>query len=294
MSVVNTNMMSLTAQRSLSTTTSQLQTAMQRLSSGLRVNSSKDDAAGLAIATGMTSQIRGMMVAIRNANDGISMAQVAEGAMDSMTQNLQRMRDLALQSMNGSNSDGDKANLQKEFLQLQAELRRTMNVTQFNGRSILKGSVPVVAFQVGANNTGQDVISVKMSALSMQVGSLINASGVAYSYTFGSVAISGGFSIGSGTSIGQLQSTLAVIDVALKIVNDQRAKLGAVQNRFDMTITNLQNAIVNQSAARSRIMDADFATETAALSRAQILQQAGTAMLAQANAAPQQVLSLLK
>lgn len=294
MSVVNTNMMSLNAQRNLSMTNMTLSKAMERLSSGLRVNSSKDDAAGLAIATGMNSQVRGMTVAVRNANDGISMAQVAEGALNTMTDTLQRMRDLTVQSMNGANSDSDKANMQKEFLQLQAELRRTINVTQFNGRSILKGSVPVIQFQVGANNTTQDIISVKMSALSALTGSITNASGTTFTGTFGSVTVSGAFSIGSGTSIGQLQSTLAAIDVAIKVVNDQRSKLGAVQNRFDMTISNLQNAIVNQTAARSRIMDADFATETANLSRAQILQQAGTAMLSQANQSPQSVLSLLR
>lgn len=294
MSVVNTNIMSLSAQRNLSMTTSQLSRAMERLSSGLRVNNSKDDAAGLAIATGMSSQVRGMTVAVRNANDGISMTQVAEGAMNTMTDTLQRMRDLTVQSMNGSNSDSDKATLQKEFLQLQAELRRTTSVTQFNGKSILKGSTPVIQFQVGANNTTQDIISVKMSALSAQTASVTNASGAAFTGTFGSVTVSGAFSIGSGTSIGTLQNTLAGIDIALKVISDQRSKLGAVQNRFDMTISNLQNAIVNQTAARSRIMDADFATETANLSRAQILQQAGTAMLSQANQAPQSVLSLLR
>lgn len=277
MTVVNTNIMSLNAQRSLAKTGSQLATAMERLASGLRVNSAKDDAAGLAIAARMSSQIGGMTVARRNANDGISLAQTAEGAMDSIGDMLQRMRDLAVQSKNGSNSSGDRANLDTEFKQLQAELKRVINVTLFNGKKILAGSVASVKFQVGANVTTNDIISVNISNMSAASGVKSTVAGA----TTVSTASRASFAIGA-------------IDAAITKVTTMRAKLGAAQNRFMSTIGNLSNAIENQSAARSRIMDTDFATETANLSRAQILQQAGTAMLSQANQAPQAVLSLLR
>jgi len=285
-SIVNTNMMSLNAQKSLSMTNSTLQQAMERLSSGLRVNSSKDDAAGLAIANRMTSQIRGMTVAQRNANDGISMAQVAEGSMSTITDSLQRMRDLALQAANsGTIGDADKAKLQLEFEQLQKEIGRIIKNTEFNDRKIINGSVSNGAtFQVGANTSADNQIKVSIANLSAADGLKTI------------LALSAGTNkgIGSGVTTTKILSIVSNIDKAIVKVDDARAELGAIQNRFSATISNLANAIENQSAARSRIMDADFAVETANLSRAQILQQAGTAMLAQANVAPQSVLGLLQ
>jgi flagellin len=269
--------MSLNAQNSLSRTNSSLQTAMERLSSGLRVNSAKDDAAGLAIANRMTSQIRGMTVAQRNANDGISLAQVAEGSMQTITDTLQRMRDLSVQAANdGAVSDGDKDKLNAEFLQLSEEITRIIDNTDFNGKKVLKGSIAGALFQVGYGTSANNQISVTISNLS-------GASGVA-----SAIAASIG-----GTS-GDALAAIDAIDAAIEKIDSMRSDLGAVQNRFSATIDNLANAIENQSAARSRIMDADFAQETANLSRAQILQQAGTAMLSQANQAPQSVLSLLQ
>jgi len=281
-SVVNTNIMSLNAQKSLSRTNSSLQTAMERLSSGLRVNSAKDDAAGLAIANRMTSQIRGMTVAQRNANDGISMAQVAEGSMQTITDTLQRMRDLSVQASNeGAVSSGDKDKLTSEFAQLKAEITRIIDNTEFNGKKVLKGSINAAVFQVGANTSTNNQISVTISNLA--------------------ATDTAGFStvLATGTSIGGSATTTAIrgfidkIDEAIGVIDTMRSNLGAIQNRFSATIDNLANAIENQSAARSRIMDADFAVETANLSRSQILQQAGTSMLAQANQAPQSVLGLL-
>lgn len=284
-SVVNTNIMSLNAQKSLSRTNSSLQTAMERLSSGLRVNSAKDDAAGLAIANRMTSQIRGMTVAQRNANDGISMAQVAEGSMSTITDTLQRMRDLSVQAANdGAIGDGDKAKLQQEFSQLQKEIGRIIQNTEFNDKKIINGSVSNGAvFQVGAGTSANNQITVSIQNLS-------TVSGVTTLLALGSTTNSG---IGSGVTAAVVRSIIDSIDTAIKSIDDMRANLGAAQNRFSATIDNLSNAIENQSAARSRIMDADFAVETANLSRSQILQQAGTSMLAQANQAPQSVLGLL-
>jgi len=279
-SVVNTNVMSLNAQKSLSRTNSSLQTAMERLSSGLRVNSAKDDAAGLAIANRMTSQIRGMTVAQRNANDGISLAQVAEGSMQTITDTLQRMRDLSVQAANeGGVSGGDKSKLDSEFQQLQDEIGRIIDNTEFNGKKVLKGSIAGAVFQVGANTDSDNQISVTISNLS-------GASGLAS-------VLAAAASIGSGATVTAVQGVIDSIDAAIQKVDSMRSDLGAVQNRFSATIDNLANAIENQSAARSRIMDADFAVETANLSRSQILQQAGTSMLAQANQAPQSVLGLL-
>lgn len=289
MSIVNTNMMSLNAQRHLSGTSTQLSTAMERLSSGLRVNSSKDDAAGLAIAERMTAQIRGSTVGMRNASDGISYAQTAEGALDTMGNILQRMRDLGVQSMNGSNSTSDRSNLQKEFAQLQSELTRIVQSTTFNGQRILNGDASAIVFQVGANASITNQISAGISVLSALSASNLTGSAVAMSQVMSGATTSIG-----GASKGQASIAVARIDGALNVLTTLRAKLGAVQNRMQMTISNLRNNIENQTAARSRIMDADFATETANLSRAQILQQAGTAMLSQANQAPQTVLSLLR
>ncbi|MCX7946942.1 MAG: flagellin, partial [Hydrogenophilus sp.] len=279
-----------------------LQTAMQRLSSGLRINTAKDDAAGLAISERMTSGIRGMTVAIRNANDAISMTQVTEGALGQITDILQRMRDLAVQSSNATNSQNDREALQKEFRQLQLEIERIGRDTEFNGVKVLSGATgssgAAFVFQVGANFSGVTTASgfdingaytaggaatitandkVAIDSINIFESSAFNASAIAGS----SGATSTTFSI---SGVAEALSAVSAIDAALKAVNDIRATLGAVQSRFQTTINNLQVAVENLSASRSRIRDADFAQETAALSRAQILQQAGVAMLAQANA----------
>jgi flagellin len=277
---INTNLASLNAQRNLSMSQSSLTTSMQRLSSGLRVNSAKDDAAGLAIAERMNTQVRGMNVAIRNANDGISLAQTAEGALGRVGDALQRMRELAIQARNATNSNSDKESLNKEFGQLQAEVQRLVGGTTFNGRHILGADATTLTFQIGANTTTDDVIQV--ATLDLTVDTTISA-----------ITVSSA-TIGSTASVDAIASVITNIDLALDTVNDQRATFGATQSRFEAVIANLAQAVENQSAARSRIMDADFAVETANLSRAQILQQAGTAMVAQANQLPQQVLRLLQ
>jgi flagellin len=274
--VINTNLNSLTAQRNLSSSQSSLATSMQRLSSGMRVNSAKDDAAGLAIAERMNSQVRGMNVAIRNANDGISMAQTAEGALGQIGNALQRMRELAVQARNSTNTTQDKVSLNEEFKQLQGEISRITDGTKFNGMGVLNSSTPLT-FQVGANTGLEDTITA--AGVDLSTGSVSSAAASAIAIT------------GDATAIG---SAISAIDSAIDVVNSNRATFGAIQNRFDSVIANLQVSVENQTAARSRIMDADFATETANMSRAQILQQAGNAMVAQANQLPQQVMSLLQ
>jgi len=307
MSVINTNIMSLNAQRNLYKTGLDMQTAMQRLSSGLRINSAKDDAAGLAISERMTSGIRGMTVAVRNANDAISMAQVTEGALGQIGDILQRMRDLAVQSANATNSTVDREALQKEFRQLQLEIERIGKDTEFNGVKVLSAATGAASFvfQVGANFSGTTTASgfdtngvyTASGAITASDKIAIDAISIFSSGTAGS-AIAGSSGATSTafhiSAVDAALSAISAVDAALKTVNDIRATLGAVQSRFQATINNLQVSIENLSASRSRIRDADFAQETAALSRAQILQQAGTAMLAQANAAPQNVLSLLR
>ncbi len=276
--VINTNVSSLNTQRQLTKTNNDLSMAMERLSSGLRVNSAKDDAAGLAIANGMTSQIRGMTVATRNANDGISLSQTAEAAMGVLTSTMQRMRDLAVQAANnGAVTSSDREKLQAEFQQLNDELSRIVRNTEFNGKKILNGSLSTgVVFQVGANTAADNQISLDIADLSTTLSFVTAAS------------------IGSNATTSYVLSAINVIDTAIKDIDTSRAKLGAIQNRLMTTISNLQASVENQSAARSRIMDTDFAAETAALSRSQILRQAGTAMLAQANQKSQDVLSLLR
>ena len=275
---INTNINSLMAQRNLSQSQSSLATSMQRLSSGLRVNSAKDDAAGLAIAERMKAQVNGMNVAIRNANDGISLAQTAEGALAGVGNSLQRMRELAVQSANGTNSTSDQASLQKEFAQLQSEISRVLSGTTFNGQAILAGATSGLNFQIGANTSASDSISISISNMTQDT-TITN--------------VTSGATINT-TSLGAIDTVINNIDTALNTVNDTRATLGATQSRFDAIISNLQTSVVNQSSAKSRIMDADYAAETASMSRAQILQQAGTAMVAQANQMPQQVLKLLQ
>ncbi len=278
---INTNLGALGVQGSLSKNSMSLSTSMERLSTGLRVNSAKDDAAGLAIGDRMNSQIRGMTVAIRNANDGISMAQTAEAAMGTITDTLQRMRDLGVQAANtGGVGSGDRQKLQLEFKQLGLEIKRIIDNTTFNDKKILAGSMKGANFQVGANTATNNQISITVSSLSTIAG---------LKSLFGT-----GQSIGSTAGSVKVRSAVDAIDLAIKNVDNFRATLGAVQNRFTTTIANLQSSVENQSAAKSRIMDADFAAETASLSRSQILQQAGTAMLAQANQSGQGVLSLLR
>jgi len=277
--VINTNIASLNAQRNLTKSQADLSVAMQRLSSGLRVNSAKDDAAGLAIATRMTAQSNGMAVAIRNANDGISMSQTAEGALGQVKDHLLRMRDLAVQSANGTNTANDRSALGQEFKQLQSEVTRVLRDTQFNGKKILGTSAGTTYFQVGAN--AGEMVAVSTTRLQ---------SALAFSPVIDTARVQ----IGGAATSANIASALASIDKALDAVNSDRATLGAAQSRFDGVISILQIARENQTAAASRIMDTDYAAETARLTRAQVLQQAGTAMLAQANALPNQVLTLLR
>ena len=381
--IINTNIASLNAQRNLNASQNSLAVSLQRLSSGLRINSAKDDAAGLAISDRFMAQIKGLNQAARNANDGISLAQTAEGALGEVTNNLQRIRELAVQSSNATNSTSDRAALQAEVAQLLNEIDRVANQTSFNGVKLLDGSFSGAVFQVGAN-AGESItvasitdanvaaigsvsqasgpaLTVSASAITgfataiaaggvtlngvdigaigsatssaERAGQLVNAInntsaqhgvGAVYNTATGQITLSSaaavtvagttnsatvaGYANGSlgsvttTTGIGGLdvssyanaQLAIQLADSALATVNSTRATLGAVQNRFSSVVANLQTAAENLSASRSRIMDADFAAETANLTRAQILQQAGTAMLAQANAQPNNVLALLR
>ena len=277
-STINTNMSSLTAQRALGSTQSSLSTSMQRLSTGLRINSAKDDSAGLAIAERMTSQVRGMAVAGRNANDAISLAQTAEGALGKIGESLQRMRELAVQSSNSTNSSSDRANLDEEYQALAAEVTRVIGGTKFNGHNLLNSAATDMAFQVGADNTATDSITVSLSDISAGTGMAASISGTAAGISTAAAAL----------------TTMSNLDAAIDEVTSARSNLGSVQNRFESVVANLSTTAENLQAARGRIMDADFAVETSNMSRAQVLQQAGNAMLAQANQAPQQVMSLLR
>ena len=375
MQVINTNVASLNAQRNLSTSGSQLATSLQRLSSGLRINSAKDDAAGLAISERFSTQIRGLNVATRNANDGISLAQTAEGGMSEIGNNLQRIRELAVQSSNATNSTSDREALQKEVAQLQSEIQRVATQTEFNGTKLLDGSFTGQAFQVGANagqlitvsavtnaqtnalgagffaanatGTVTDVATTGLSlngvtirdvaaqgsadatgaALVAAINERAGDTGVYATYDAGTDGLTlqslvadrdlviaggpGGTGLTAGTTAASAgtavqmedlnistfvgaQRAISITDKALTTINSARADMGAIQNRFSSVIQNLQTASENLSASRSRIRDADYAKETAELTRTQILQQAGTAMLAQANQLPQNVLSLLR
>ncbi len=274
-STINTNMSSLTAQRALGSTQSSLSTSMQRLSTGLRINSAKDDSAGLAIAERMTSQVRGMAVASRNANDAISMAQTAEGALGKIGESLQRMRELSVQSSNSTNSSSDRANLNEEYTALASEVSRVIEGTKFNGNQLLN-TTGAMSFQVGAdNNATTDAIDVNLTDMSAGTGM--------------TAALAGGI-----TSATEALARMTNLDAAIDEVTSARSNLGSVQNRFESVVANLSTTSENLQAAKGRIMDADFAVETSNMSRAQVLQQAGNAMLAQANQAPQQVMSLLR
>jgi len=294
---INTNVMSMNAQRNTIQNSASMATTLQRLSSGLRVNSSKDDAAGLAIATRMDTQVRGMNVAIRNANDGISLAQTAESGMTTVTEMLQRMRELAVQASNSTNTwatgaasgDSDVAKLNDEYVQLQNEVQRTLNSVTFNGQKLLSGVAGDFNFQVGANASSVGDANgqrITIFASAMDIGATTGGLGAILTGTSQTLQVASANAANS--------ANIVALDTAISTINTARAKLGAVQSRFESTISYLRSAVEQQAAAKGRIMDADFAAETANLSRAQILQQAGTAMIAQANQVPQNVLSLLK
>ena len=273
---INTNPISLNAQRNTIYNMQSLQTTMARLSSGLRVNTAKDDAAGLGIAERMNSQARGMTVALQNTADALSMVEVVDGALSTVTDVLQRMRDLALRAGNGTNGAPERVNINQEFRQLAAELTRIRDQTSFNGRAILGASATSYVFQIGAQG-GQ--------TLSIVFASLGAASGVSSVIDL---------QIASDATAASISDILGALDTAIQSIVARRAELGAYMSRFENIMTNLRVGIEKQQTARGRIMDADFAAETANLSRTQILQQAGTAMIAQANQLPQTVLALLR
>lgn len=331
MAVINTNTLSLVTQNNLSKSQSSLGTAIERLSSGLRINSAKDDAAGQAIANRFTSNINGLTVAARNANDGISLAQTAEGALSEVNNNLQRIRDLTVQAQNSSNSASDIDSIQSEVNQRMEEISRVTKQTDFNGIKILDTAAGSkdYSFQVGSKDA--ETISIKINSsdswnlalagsadgktLNTYVSTVVPAdpaAPTAAEVTAGETAkeaVNGQFRTvkaeGFDVLLGKVSATgttatganvkpLADIDAAIKSVDSQRSLLGASQNRFESTITNLNNTTNNLSAARSRIQDSDYATEVSNMSRAQILQQAGSSVLAQANQVPQTMLSLLR
>lgn len=332
MAVINTNTLSLTTQNNLTKSQSSLGTAIERLSSGLRINSAKDDAAGQAIANRFTSNINGLNVAARNANDGISLAQTAEGALSEINNNLQRVRDLTVQAQNSSNSASDIDSIQSEVNQRLAEINRVTKETDFNGIKILDNTASQdFSFQVGSrdgekiaitmdssagwNLYSKDSVKAPADATDVQADELalvngearkVNADGFdVRAATTAATAGTPGTPAGTdangdpvaavpGTPGTPASGPLTDIDTAIKAVDSQRSSLGASQNRFESTITNLNNTVSNLTAARSRIQDSDYATEVSNMSRAQILQQAGSSVLAQANQVPQTMLSLLR
>lgn len=276
---INTNVASLNAQRNLGKSQLSLNKSMERLSSGLRINSAKDDAAGLAISDRMTSQVRGLNQAVRNANDGISMAQTAEGALQETTNLLQRMRELAVQSANDTNTQGDRNSLEAEFQQLISEIDRIANTTSFNNQVLLSGGFSTAGpavFHVGANANQTITLSI-FAAQANDLGSGTN--------NINAQTIS---------TRGNANSAITIIDAAVGEVDSLRGKLGAVMNRLESTIANLSNVSENITASRSRILDADIAMETSSMTKSNILQQAGVSVLAQANQTPQLALSLLQ
>lgn len=266
---INSNIPALNTQKHLSKTNNVLNSAMERLSSGLRINSAKDDAAGLAIGTRMDAQVRGLNVAARNANDGISLLQTADGALDTISSAFQRMRELAVQAANESYTAGDRTQLNTEYQALSSEVTRIATTTTFNGQTVIGAQAGAFGFQVGANS-GQSL-------------SVTTTDAQTYLATPGDLTSAAN----AGTAIGAL-------DTALTSLNSSRSTYGANLNRLDFTIQNLKSASENQMAAKSRIMDTDYASETGRLARQQVLQQAGMAMLAQINQMPNQVLTLLR
>jgi flagellin len=274
MTVINTNISALRAQNGSRVANQQLQTAMERLSSGQRINSAKDDAAGLAIASSMTAQIRGMNQGIRNANDGISLAQTAEGALTEVGNMMQRMRELAVQSTNGTYQATDLANITAEQDALAAQIASVINNTTFNGKNLFATDTNDITVQAGAN--ASDSITITLPDLST------------------TAAITGVVDFTAGSEKMAAGTTLAKFDAALGAVSTTRANLGAAQNRLESAVNNLTSNVQNLSDARSRIQDTDFSAETTNLAKAQILSQASTAMLAQANQTQQGVLQLLR
>jgi len=277
---INTNVTSLNAQRNVAKTQEALSNSVQRLSTGLRINSAKDDAAGLAISERLTTQVRGINVAVRNTNDGISLAQTAESSLVEVTNNLQRIRELAIQAKNGTNNADDRTALDNEVQELKKEIARISGSANFNGIKLLDGSSTNLQFQVGASN--DDVVLVSLVDANIQ--SLGN----------GSITSSGNTGNGTITDANAATAMISEVDAALGVVTKARASLGAIQNRFSSIINSLGNSVEAASASRSRIVDADFAAETAQLTKSQILQQAGIAQLSQANQIPQSVLKLLQ
>lgn len=272
MSIINTNVLALTSQTNLSRSASTLGTAIERLSSGLRINSAKDDAAGQAIANRMTSQVRGMTQAQRNANDGISLLQTQESGLGEINSNLQRIRELAVQAASDTNTADDRASIKTEIDERTAEINRIAGSASFNGKKLLS-TAGTLSIQVGANTSSNDTVDVET----------LDASTTGLSLSTVSVA-----------STTDAQALITAVDAAIKTVDTARSEIGAKQNRFESTINNLANTITNLSAARSRIEDADYAVEVSNMTRGQILQQAGQSVLSQANQIPQGVLSLLR
>lgn len=289
---VNTNTSSLSAQRQLMGSAKSLDTSFQRLSSGLRINSAADDAAGLLISNRLTSQVNGLNQSVRNANDGISLSQTAEGALDETTNMLQRMRTLSIQASNGSNSDKDRAALQQEVSQLSTEINRIASDTTFGGENLLDGTYTGI-FQVGADSNQTISFNLTDGGINNTIDYAGNGgftmSGLSSSATTAQVDVT----TASVSTMANAQSMVDVLDTMISAVDSKRAELGAVQNRFGSTITNLSNISENVASARSRVRDADFAEETAKLTSSQILQQASSSILAQANQRPQTALSLL-
>ena len=278
MTVINTNVSSLNAQAALATNQRGLTKAMEQLSTGRRINSAGDDAAGLAIAAKMTSQIRGLNQAVRNANDGISMLQTAEGATNEITNMLQRMRELAVQAANDTYSDADRTALNSEFTALRTEIARVASTTQWNGMNVLDGSRGTIKYQIGANNGGDN-------ELSFTLGSFSNATTADLMFNISAAGV---------TNQSAAASAISLATTTIANVNAKRSDMGAIINRLQYTVDNLTNIVTNASASRSRIEDADYSQATTELAKRQIIQQAATAMLSQANQQPQVVLSLLK
>ena len=272
--VINTNMGALNANRILDATSREQSVAMERLTSGKSINRAADNAAGLAVATEMTKQVTGLDQAVRNANDGISLVQTMDGAMDEIVNMMQRMRELAIQSMNGTYTAANRTQMDAEFTQLQSEIERVADTTKFNGSALLDGTVTSVDFQVGWETNAADKINLVLS-----------------DFTASNLNVSTAQNI---TSITDASVAIENINSDLSAINTNRATWGAIQNRLESTISNLQNVSENTSSARSRIQDADFARESANLARTQVLQQAGMSMLSQSNQQSQNVLSLLR
>ena len=278
--VVNTNIASLNAQRNLLGSQNELNTALQRLSTGLRLNSARDDAAGLFVAEQITADIRGLNQAARNAQDGISLGQVAEGALGEIANNLQRIREIAVQSANVTVQD--RTGLQQEVDQLTQEISRIIATSQFNGTNLLSGAATTLVFQIGQDGTASNQVSIATTNL---------ASSASIAAFNANLSATGTVNVSTQAAS---SGALAALDTSINTVSSTRATFGAIQNRFEAVISNLTNTSENLSAARSRIVDADFAAETAALTRAQIIQQAGVSVLSQANSIPQLALSLLQ